>query len=352
MINDIIIRKNYHFMNLLDLSIEDLKYQLIALNEKPFRSNQIFDWVYKKNILSFDEMSNLGDSLKENLKKTFKINSLKLIKIQESSDKQTKKYLFKLEDNYLIESVLILSKDRKTICLSSQVGCSVKCTFCASGKKGFFRNLSLSEIIEQIIFIKKDINDSITNIVFMGMGEPLLNLENVIKAVKIISHENYLNISQRKITISTSGIVEKIDELKNENLKINLVLSLHASNDETRKKIMPIAAQYKIKDLLDSLRGYFEATKRDISFEYILIKDFNDSTKDAIELSRLLKDFQCTVNLIPYNPIDFLKYEKPSFSAVKSFKKILEDNNLIVTQRYTKGDDIAAACGQLAVKQV
>jgi 23S rRNA (adenine2503-C2)-methyltransferase len=338
-------------MNLLDLSIKDLEDQLITLNEKPFRATQIFQWIYKKNILSFDEMGNLGFSLIENLKKTFKINSLKLIKIQESSDKQTKKYLFKLEDNYLIESVLILSKNRKTICLSSQVGCSVKCSFCASGKKGFFRNLSLSEIIEQILFIKKDISSDITNIVFMGMGEPLLNLENVIKAIKIISHENYLNISQRKITISTSGIVEKINDLKKENLKINLVLSLHASNDETRKKIMPIASKYKIKDLLDSLRGYFDVTKRDISFEYILIKDFNDSRKDALELSKLLKNFQCTVNIIPYNPIDFLKYEKPSFSSVKSFKKILEDNHLIVTQRYTKGDDIAAACGQLAVQE-
>ncbi|NGX56241.1 MAG: Dual-specificity RNA methyltransferase RlmN [Candidatus Anoxychlamydiales bacterium] len=337
-------------MNILDLSIEDIKDQLLKLNEKPFRAKQILEWIYKKNTLNFDQMTNLSISSKENLKKIFKITSINLKKIQGSSDKQTKKYLFKLEDGFLIESVLIISKNRRTICISSQVGCEIKCSFCASGKKGFFRNLSLSEIVEQILYIKKDINDSITNIVFMGMGEPLLNLENVVKAIKVISNENYLNISQRKITLSTSGIVEKINELKEKNLKINLVLSLHASNDEIRKKIMPIASNYKIKDLLSSLKEYFNTTKRDISFEYILIEDFNDSKKHALELVKLLRHFQCTINLIPYNPIESLSYKKPSFDRVREFKKVLDDNKIIVTQRYTKGDDISAACGQLAFK--
>jgi len=338
-------------MSILSYQETDLKKILIKEGYKAFNASQIFERIYNKRAFSFDEMTNLSIDLRDFLKKNYSIFSLKLKKTLESKDKETKKYLFELEDGYFIEAVLILSHERKTICISSQVGCPVKCTFCASGKKGFFRNLLAFEIIEQILLVAKDINENLTHVVFMGMGEPLLNLDEVVEGIKIISNEKYLKISQRRITISTSGILENIIKLKEKNLKVNLALSLHAPTDEIRKKIMPYVKKYNLKDLISSLKDYGLSTKRDISFEYILIDKVNDSIECAKKLYILLKDIQCSINLIPYNEIDNLSYKRPDNNKIFKFKSFLLSKKMIVSQRYTKGKDIAASCGQLAIKQ-
>ncbi|NGX63612.1 MAG: putative dual-specificity RNA methyltransferase RlmN [Candidatus Anoxychlamydiales bacterium] len=338
-------------MNILNIDQNKLKQILVSNNFKAFSANQIFEWIYKKGILSFDEMTNLSKDLRDFLNKNFKVCSLKVKTIELSKDEQTKKYLFELEDGYFIESVLILSDTRKTICVSSQVGCPVRCSFCASGKKGFFRNLKAFEIVEQVLLIAKDINEKSTNIVFMGMGEPLLNFDEVVKAVKIMSDDKYLNISQRRITISTAGILENIKRLKDENLKVYLALSLHGATDEIRNRIIPYSKKYKLQDILKELRLYFEKTKRDILFEYILIESVNDSIEDAKKLVHLLKNFQCTINLIPYNEVENLSYKRPSGVKILKFKNYLISKGLNVVQRYTKGKDIAASCGQLAYKR-
>ena len=338
-------------MNILSLKQDELIKLFIKKNFKAFCVKQIFEWIYQKKISSFDEMSNLSLEIRSFLNKNFTLYSLKLKEKQISEDKQTQKYLFELEDGYLIESVLILSEKRITICLSTQVGCDIKCTFCASGKKGFFRDLLAFEIIEQIIHIAKDFEKNPTHIVFMGMGEPLLNLDELIKAIEIISNEKYFNISQRRITISTAGVLEGIIKLKEKNLKCNLALSLHAPDDEIRNRIMPYSKKYKLKDLLKELQSYFQKTKRDLSFEYILIENINDDIKHAKKLYFLLKDFQCSINLIPYNPISGLNYKRPENERIKKFKSYLISKNLNVSQRYTKGNDIAASCGQLALQK-
>ncbi len=338
-------------MSFISQSDESIKNIFEKNNFKSFAIKQINNWIYNKKVSSFHEMTNLSFNLREFLSKNFKLYSLKLKTVQVAKNKQTKKYLFKLEDGYFIESVLILSEKRTTICVSSQVGCEVRCTFCASGKKGFFRNLKAHEILEQILLIARDLNENPTHIVFMGMGEPLLNLENVIRAIKTISDEKYLNISKRRITISTVGIVEGIDQLRKENLKINLCLSLHSPDDETRRKIIPYSKKYSIDDILISLKEYFDQTKRDVSFEYILIEDVNDSLEHAKKLARLLTPFQGSINLIPYNPIKGINYKKSNYKNISIFKSYLISRKLNVTQRYTKGDDISAACGQLAFKK-
>ncbi len=335
-------------MSFLQLTKEEIKEFLIKNNFKSFHLKQIYEWIYKKNVSSFNEMSNLSLDLRNKLNENYKLYSLKLNKQKISKDKQTTKYLFSLEDKYLIEAVLILSEKRKTICLSTQVGCAVKCSFCASGKNGFFRNLKSYEIIEQIIHISNHIKEKPTHIVFMGMGEPLFNLDEVLEAIFVICDENCFNISQRRITISTVGILENIKKLKEKNLKINLALSLHAPNDQIRNEIIPFSKRYKLQDIIKELHSYFEKTKRDISFEYILIDNVNDSIEHAKQLVFLLKNFQCSINLIPYNLVKGLSYNKPNSAKINKFKDYLTNHNLNVSQRYTKGDDISAACGQLA----
>lgn len=338
-------------MTFLQLTQEEIKKFLLKNNFKEFHLKQINEWIYKKNVSSFDEMSTLSLELRKKLKENFNLYSLKIKQCQISKDKQTTKYLFSLEDNYLIEAVLILSEKRKTICLSTQVGCLVQCSFCASGKNGFFRNLKSYEILEQIIHITNHIKEKPTHIVFMGMGEPLLNLDEVLKSIFIISDESGFNISQRRITISTVGILENLKKLKESNLKINLALSLHAPNDQIRNKIIPFSKRYKLQEIINELLLYFNKTKRDLSFEYILIDNVNDSIEHAKQLAVLLKNIQCSINLIPYNPVKGLLYKKPSPSKVNRFKNYLLDHNYNVSQRFTKGDDIAAACGQLAFMQ-
>lgn len=322
--------------------------------EKEFHAGQILDWIFQKGVLSWDEMSNLSKELREKLSTLIRLPLLEKVRVTESNDLETFKFLWRLKDGQLIESVLICSGNRRTVCVSSQVGCPARCSFCASGQQGFFRNLSSTEIIEQVLQINhwlKDKNERVSHVVFMGMGEPLKNYESVVKAIYLLSDPQLLNISQRRITVSTVGIVEGIRRLSLEGLKVNLVLSLHAPNQHIRKKIIPYARKYPLEELLEATDEYGQKTKRDITYEYTLLAGINDHPDHAHELAHLLKGKQCTVNLIPYNPVPGIKLKRPDKKTIKQFRSVLFGSHIVNTCRYTKGDDIAAACGQLAMQE-
>ena len=341
-------------MNIHQFTLEALKAWLVENEEKPFRANQIFDWVYTNFVSSWDEMSNLNKSLKTLLADKISISSLKLVKTEKSSDGQTIKYLWQLEDEKFVESVLIVAPGRKTVCVSSQVGCPARCAFCASGKEGLIRSLTACEIFEQVHRIQQILhlqNEKVTNVVFMGMGEPLENYEQVVSAIKMLCDPLRMNLSERRITVSTVGVVEGIDRLASEEFSVNLVLSLHAPNQHIRKKIIPFARKYEISSILESMLRYSAKTGRDMTYEYTLLKGINDSSEHAKELAALVKDHPCTVNLIPYNPVTGLHLQRPEKEAIEEFRAILEAQGIVVPWRYTKGKDIAAACGQLALKK-
>jgi 23S rRNA (adenine2503-C2)-methyltransferase len=351
-------------MDLFSVTKEQLREFFEKEGEKPFRAAQIYEWIYQKKIASFDEMTNLSQELRTLLKKSFCFSSISLKEVVLSKDRETYKYLWSLEDGYHIESVLILSGARRTLCLSSQVGCKGGCLFCASGREGFIRNLKTAEIIEQIVKVDRILSEKeerITNIVFMGMGEPLDNLESVISSIGIINDEEGLNISQRKITISTVGLIDKISSLsdrtldrdKRKPLKVNLTLSLHAPNQKIREKLLPLAKYHNFQDLIEAMKRYYLKTGRDITFEYILIDRLNDEVNHARELARSLlpkEEDSChfTVNLIPYNSVVGIDLKRSSKERIDLFKKELEKKGIKVSQRFTKGKDISAACGQLA----
>lgn len=332
-------------------SLERLKAWMEKMDEKAFRAKQIFEWIYQRSVSSFDEMTNLSLELREKLKQTFSFSSLKKIQSIVSKDRETIKFLWELPDRKRVESVLIFSGERRTLCVSCQIGCPVRCAFCASGKKGLFRNLSAAQIVEQLLFVNRflaDREERVTHIVFMGMGEPLENYESVVRAIEIFLAEEGFHLSQRRITISTVGIIENIQRLAEEDFKVNLVLSLHAPNQNIRKKIIPYARKYPLEEMLFAMDRYAEKTKRDITYEYILIENLNDLPSHAQELSTLLSGKRCTLNLIPYNPVEGLLLKRPRTNRIEAFRKVLEKARINTTQRYTKGDDIAAACGQLA----
>lgn len=340
--------------NFCELSLNELKTWLKEEGEKEFHARQIFDWVYQKGVLSWVEMTNLSKNLQAKLSSIFRLPSIKCLKVTESNDLETFKFLWQLHDGQLVESVLICSEERRTVCVSSQVGCPAKCAFCASGKQGFFRNLQSSEILEQVVLInawlkKKD--ERVSHIVYMGMGEPLKNYNAVVESIRKICHVDFLNLSQRRVTVSTVGIVDGIKQLAEEDLKVNLVLSLHAPNQKVRQKIIPYARKYELHDILEAMDEYASKTKRDITFEYTLLAGINDHPDHALELGHLLKGKQCTVNLIPYNPVIGLKLKRPDKKTIKDFRSVLFGLKIVNTCRYTKGDDIAAACGQLALQE-
>lgn len=340
-------------MELCGLTLPELQDWLKSVGEAPFRARQIFEWIYQKGATSFEKMTNIGKELRTKLANSLQFPTIKLIKTQKSDE--TTKFLWELADGKRVESVLIYSFDRRTVCLSSQVGCPARCAFCASGKEGLIRNLTSAEIVEQALHINSYLHEQegsrVSHLVYMGMGEPLENYEAVLKSVKILHNEEGLLISQRRITISTVGIIEGIRRLANEeDFRVNLVLSLHAPNQNLRKKIIPFARKYALEDLLKAMDYYAEQTKRDITFEYTLIAQINDSEDHAAELAKLLRGKQCTVNLIPYNPVAGLRLSRPDKTNVVRFREILESAGINVTWRYTKGDDIAAACGQLALQ--
>ena len=314
-----------------------------------FRAKQIHNWIYSKSVSNIDEMTNLSKDFREELKKECQVTDTKIRKKQVSTD-GTIKYLIEYPDGEFVETVLMRFDNRAnlTACVSSQVGCAVNCSFCATGKRGFIRNLSYKEIIEQVLTIQRDTGLKVTNVVFMGQGEPLLNLDNVLKALKIFNDE--FQIGARRITISTSGIVPKINELANFELQSTLAISLHAPNHELRAELMPIENKYHIDELKKALVHYVQKTGRRITVEYIMIKDFNDTIEIAKELAYLLKDLKCNVNLIPYNNVNDTKYKKSTNNAIMHFKYLLEHSGKKVTVRLERGADIDAACGQLAGK--
>ncbi|WP_315114957.1 23S rRNA (adenine(2503)-C(2))-methyltransferase RlmN [uncultured Clostridium sp.] len=332
--------------NILDYSIEELKNWLVDNGEKGFRSSQIFNWIYK-GVYDFDNMKNLSSNAKELLKNNFYLSIPEVIKKIESKDGQTIKFLFKYSDGNIIESVVMKYKHGNSICVSTQIGCRMGCNFCASTIGGMVRNLTPGEILGEILRASLEINERISNIVMMGSGEPLDNFENVVKFIELVNSSQGLNIGQRHITLSTCGIVPKIIELADKNMQITLAISLHASNDELRKTMMPISNKYKICDIIECCKYYIKKTNRRITFEYALVKDVNDSDKHAEELGELLKGMLCHVNLIPVNEIKENGLKKSSAENIKHFSNILLKKGIETTVRREMGADINAACGQL-----
>lgn len=337
--------------NIKDYDLEDLKQEFIELGEKAFRAEQIFKWLYVDKVKSFDEMTNLSLELREKLKANYNICNFKILKKLESSD-GTKKYLFDILDGNAIESVLMQYHYGKSICVSSQVGCKMGCKFCASTGIPFIRNLSSGEIVEQILAVEQDIGEKISNVVFMGIGEPLDNYNNVIKAIRILNNQKGLNIGARHISVSTSGIVPRIYDLAKENIQCTLSVSLHASNDETRSSMMPINNRYNIEELMKACKDYIKITNKRISFEYALARDNNDNLDDAKMLVKLLKGMLCHVNLIPINKIENGKFTKSSNENIIKFRDYLNDHGIVATIRRELGSDIDAACGQLRRKNL
>ena len=319
--------------------------------EKKYRAEQIFHWIYKENVTSFDEMTNLPESLREKLKENFDLHVFKIIRKQESKD-GTKKYLFDILDNNAIESVLMEYKHGKTICVSSQVGCKMGCKFCASTGVKFARSLEAGEIVEQLLAIERDENVHISNLVFMGIGEPLDNYDNVMKAIKLLNKPKGINMGARHISISTSGLVPNIYKLADENIQCTLSISLHSSNNEKRSSMMPVNNLYNIQELMKACRYYIEKTNKRISFEYALAKDNNDNLQDAQDLVKLLHGMLCHVNLIPINKIDNGKYTKSTNENIIKFRDYLNAHGIVATIRRELGSDIDAACGQLRKKEV
>ena len=337
--------------NIKEYNLEDLKEELISLGEKKYRAEQIFKWLYVDKVKEFDEMTNLSLELREKLKKEYTMCNFKILKKQESAD-GTKKYLFDVLDGNAIETVLMQYHHGKTICVSSQIGCKMGCKFCASTGIQFVRNLTSGEIVEQILAVEQDIGDKISNIVFMGIGEPFDNYDNVMQAIKIINNQKGLNIGARHISISTSGLVPMIYKFADEELQCTLSISLHATTDEKRSSMMPINNRYNIKELMEACKYYISKTNKRISFEYALAKDNNDNLDDAKELVKLLKGMLCHVNLIPINKIENGKYTKSSNENIIRFRDYLNENGIVATIRRELGSDIDAACGQLRRKNL
>ena len=337
--------------NIKEFNLEDLKYELEQLGEKKYRAEQIFKWIYVDKVKEFDEMTNLPLSLREKLKQEYTMCNFKILKKQESID-GTKKYLFDVLDGNAIETVLMEYHHGKTICVSSQIGCKMGCKFCASTGIKFIRNLTAGEIVEQILAVEQDINDKISNVVFMGIGEPFDNYDNVKKAINIINNQKGLNIGARHISISTSGIVPMIYKFADEKMQCTLSISLHATNDEKRSKMMPINNRYNIKELMEACKYYINKTNKRISFEYALAKDNNDNLEDAKELVKLLKGMLCHVNLIPINKIENGSFVKSTNDNIIKFRDYLNENGIVATIRRELGSDIDAACGQLRRKNL
>ena len=333
--------------NIKDYNLEELKKELQSMDEKTFRAEQIFKWLYQEKVRSFDEMTNLSLDLRNKLKQNYTICNYNILKKQESKD-GTIKYLFDVLDGNAIETVLMSYHHGYSICVSSQMGCK----FCASTGINFIRSLTSGEIVEQIIAVEQDQNIRISNVVFMGIGEPLDNYDNVVNAIHIINNPKGLNIGARHISVSTSGLVPKIYQLADENIQCTLSISLHATNNEKRSGMMPVNNAYPIEELIQACKDYIAKTNRRISFEYALAKDSNDNLDDAKELVKLLKGMLCHVNLIPINKIENGQYSKSTNENIMRFRDYLNDHGIVATIRRELGSDIDAACGQLRRKNL
>lgn len=334
------------------LNQKELEEFILSLGEKAFRAKQIYQWMHVKHVSSFDGMTNIPHGLKEKLKENCSLTVLQQALVQRSKLDETAKYLFKLSDENMIESVRMKYRHGNSVCISSQAGCRMGCRFCASALGGLVRNLTPAEMLDQVYRIQEDIGERVSHVVVMGTGEPLDNYDNLLKFLELISDENGLNISQRNITVSTCGIVPNMRRLAREKLQITLAVSLHASSQEQRLKLMPVANRYDIHELIGACREYFAKTGRRITFEYSLVGGVNDKTADAVKLAALIKDLNCHVNLIPVNPIEERDYVQSNAQAVMNFKNALERCGITATVRREMGRDIDGACGQLRRRQI
>ena len=337
--------------NIKDYNLDELKQELVNMEEKTFRAEQIFKWLYQEKVKSFDEMTNISLDLREKLKENYTMCNFNILKKQVSKD-GTIKYLFDVLDGNAIETVLMSYHHGYSICVSSQIGCKMGCKFCASTGINFIRNLSSGEIVEQILAVEQDTKVRISNVVFMGIGEPLDNYDNVINAIHILNNQKGLNIGARHISISTSGLVPKIYKLAEENIPCTLSISLHATTNEKRSKMMPVNEAYPIEELIKACKSYIEKTNRRISFEYALAKENNDNLEDAKGLVKLLKGMLCHVNLIPINKIENGSFTKSSNEHIIEFRDYLNEHGIVATIRRELGSDIEAACGQLRRKNL
>lgn len=339
--------------NIRSLSLEKLTEAMAKHGEPGFRAKQVYDWLWAKRAIVFDDMSNLSKPLREWLNENYTINAVEIHDLQISSDK-TIKCAMRLHDGYVVESVLIPSKDRMTACISSQVGCSLTCKFCATGKLKRMRNLTADEIFDQVVLVrdqaKERYNAPLSNIVYMGMGEPLLNYAEVLTSIEKITSPTGLGMSPQRITVSTAGVAKMIKQLGDNRVKFNLALSLHAANDEKRNQLMPINETNSLNNLAEALNYFYEKTGTRVTFEYIVFRDFNDTIKDAQELANYCKKVKSKVNIIEYNPIDGGEFKQTTFERLSAFTDHLEKNKIIVNVRHSRGKDIDAACGQLANK--
>jgi 23S rRNA (adenine2503-C2)-methyltransferase len=340
-------------INIRNLDYDALVSLILEMNEPKFRAKQIYEWLWIKNSPSFQHMSNLGKGLQSKLEDAFFIDAITVSDEQISSDK-TIKCAFLVDNKNAVEGVLIPTSTRTTACISSQVGCSLSCTFCATGRLKLMRNLTPGEIVDQVVFLRNRANElynkTLSNIVYMGMGEPLLNYKNVLRSVEILTSENGLGISPRRITVSTAGIAKMIRKLGDDQVKFNLALSLHAANDQKRSRIMEINDSNNLEELADALHYFHEKTASRVTFEYIIFDGFNDQIEDAQELANFAKCVPCKINIIEYNPIDNGEFKQAKKQNVDAFAAYLESKNLIVNVRRSRGKDIDAACGQLANK--
>jgi 23S rRNA (adenine2503-C2)-methyltransferase len=340
-------------LNIRDLSLPALQQEVEQLGEKKFRAKQLYEWLWKKNAHSFSEMTNLSKPFRDKLEATFYIDAIQLEEQQKSND-GTIKSVFNVGTGKIMEGVLIPTTSRMTACISSQVGCSLACKFCATGKLKLLKNLSAGEIVDQVVYINRlaeeNYNKHLSNIVYMGMGEPLLNYKNVLKSIELLTSTEGLGMSPKRITVSTAGIAKMIKQLGDDEVKFNLALSLHAANDAKRNKIMAINETNNLEVLADALKYFHAKTGTRVTYEYIIFKDFNDEIQDAKELAEFCKHVPCKVNIIEYNPIDDGEFQQASIAKVDAFAAFLEAKNIIVNIRRSRGKDIDAACGQLANK--
>lgn len=340
-------------LSIYSMRLEDLQSWIEQQGEKPFRATQIFEWLYKKRVTSFEDMTNIPKALRERLDEHFVITTLKTL-VQQTSKDGTMKFLFELHDGYSIETVLMRHDYGNSICVTTQVGCRIGCTFCASTLGGLKRNLQAGEIVAQVVKVQKaldETNERVSSIVVMGIGEPFDNYDELIKFLKIVNHPKGLHIGARHITVSTSGIIPKIYQFADENMQINFAISLHAPNTELRSKLMPINRAYKLPELMEAVRYYIEKTGRRVTFEYGLFGGVNDQIEHAEELAELIKGLKCHVNLIPVNYVPERNYVRTPREQIFAFEKTLKKHGINVTIRREQGHDIDAACGQLRAKE-
>jgi len=336
-------------VNLKGLDLNELRDFVVSIDEKPFRGDQIFSWLYNKSINSFDEMTNLSKELRDKLLERAQIDQLKLVVQQQSGQDQSIKYLFQLEDDSQIESVLMFDGNRATLCISTQVGCAIDCKFCATGMMGLNRHLTPGEILDQVLAVQKLNGTRVTNVVCMGMGEPFHNYDNLMKACELLSDELGLNLARRHIVVSTSGLIPKIYRFADENHKYRLAISLNATLDEIRSRIMPLNKKWPIAELMKAAAYYTKKSDLRVTIEYVLMAGLTDSLEDAKRLKNIVKGLFCKINLIPYNAT-LGEFKRPEERRIMQFYEQMRDLTVPVTIRWSKGDDIDAGCGQLAVK--